>query len=113
MVGRAGEAGSGHAGSARPAGPRQTAINRLSDIDDTAPEVHRRLVEGYRLTSPAQKLHRVEALTHGVQHQALARIRAQHPGAGERELKLRLASLWLPADLMRSAFGWDPAIQGY
>ena len=86
---------------------------RFTDIDDTAPEAHRVLVEGYRLMSPAQKMRRMESLNHGVQQLALARIRAQHPDADEEELKLRLASLWLPADLMRSAFGWDPAIQGY
>lgn len=86
---------------------------KLADIDDTAPEVQRLLVEGYRRMSPAQKLQRMVALTHGVQQMSLARIRVQHPDADERELKLRLASLWLPADLMRNAFGWDPAVQGY
>ena len=85
----------------------------LAECDDTAPEVLRLMVEGYRRMSPAQKLARVVALTHGVQQMALARIRAQHPDADEREQKLRLASLWLSADLMRSAFGWDPAIEGY
>ncbi|MCK6527563.1 hypothetical protein L6R50_08355 [Myxococcota bacterium] len=63
--------------------------------------------------TPAQKLRLVVALTHGVQQVALARIRAQHPGAGEHELKMRLASLWLPGDLMRDVFGWDPAVHGY
>ena len=51
-------------------------------------------------------------LTHGVQQMALARIRAQHPAADEGELKLRLASLWLPSDVMREVFGWDLATKG-
>lgn len=81
--------------------------------DDTSPEVQRLMIAGYRRMSPAQKLQRVVALTQGVQQMALARIRLQHPGADEREQKLRLASLWLPPELMRDAFGWDPAVKGY
>jgi hypothetical protein len=64
---------------------------KLTECDDTAPEVLRLMVEGYRRMSPAQKLARVVALTQGVQQMALARIRAQHPDADEREQKLRLA----------------------
>ena len=86
---------------------------KFAECDDTAPEVLRLMVEGYRRMPPAQKLARVVALTQGVKQMALARIRAQHPDADEREQKLRLASLWLSADLMRSAFGWDPAVEGY
>jgi hypothetical protein len=35
-------------------------------------------------------------------------VRSRHPGAGERELFLRAASLRLPRDLMIRAYGWDP-----
>ena len=85
---------------------------KFASPNDTAPEVERILVEGYRRMSPAQKLQRVVELTRGVQQMALARIRAQHPAADDRELKLRLASLWLPADVMREVFGWDLATEG-
>ncbi len=86
---------------------------RFATIDDTPPEVQRILIEGYRRMSLAQKLQRMVALTQGVQQLALARIRAAHPAASEREQQLRLASLWLPADIMRDVFDWDPAVRGY
>ena len=82
-------------------------------LDDTSPEARQVLIEGYRRMNSAQKLRRVVELTHAVQQLAITRIRAEHPEAGEREVMLRLASLWLPAELMREAFGWDPAIEGY
>jgi hypothetical protein len=43
---------------------------------------------------------------------ALARLREQYPEVCERELALRLASLWIPRDLMIRAFGWDPDERG-
>jgi hypothetical protein len=81
--------------------------------EDTSLEAEAILIQGYRRMSPAQKLHRVEDLTRTVQLMALARIRTQHPNATEREVKLRLASLWLDAETMRTIFGWDPSVQGY
>jgi len=60
----------------------------------------------------AQKLQRVVDLTRAVQLLALGRIRARHPEADERELRLRLASLWIDRDLMLKAFGWDPGAEG-
>ena len=81
--------------------------------EDTSLEAEAILIQGYRRMSPAQKLRRVEDLTHTVQLVALARIRAQYPNASKRELKLRLASLWLDAETMRTVFGWDPSVQGY
>lgn len=44
---------------------------------------------------------------------ALAGVRSRHPQADERECLLRIASLYLPTDLMRKAFGWDPDEKGY
>jgi hypothetical protein len=29
-------------------------------------------------------------------------------GMSEREIRLRLASTWLPADVLRRVFDWDP-----
>ncbi len=86
---------------------------KRSAIDDTSAEVRDRLVEGYRAMTPAQKFRRIVELNHAVQQMAIARIRAEHPDADEREVKMRLASLWLPADLMREAFDWDPEVEGY
>ena len=82
-------------------------------FDDTSPEAEEVLIEGYRRMSPASKLQKVGELTRAVQQMALARIRAEHPAADARELRLRLASLWIDADTMRAAFGWDPDREGY
>ena len=94
-------------------GPDYTGAMKPAAIADTPPSVREFMIDGYRRMSPAQKLQRVVALTQGVQQMALARIRAQHPHADEHEMKLRLASLWLPAEVMRSAFGWDSSVEGY
>jgi hypothetical protein len=63
--------------------------------------------------TPAEKLARVSEMTLAVQQLAMARIRAQHPDETEAEWRLRLASLWLPADIMLRVFGWDVSERGY
>jgi hypothetical protein len=80
---------------------------------DTAPDVERLLIKGYRGMTPAEKLGRVAALNHALVALATARLRAQY-GAdlSQRELRLRLAALRLDANLMRDVFGWDPAVHG-
>lgn len=75
---------------------------------DTTPEVEALLIEGYRRMTPAAKLARVQALTLAVQELALLDVRRRYPEASPREQALRVAARWLPADLMRRAFGWDP-----
>ncbi|MES1243019.1 MAG: hypothetical protein ABUT39_15490 [Acidobacteriota bacterium] len=81
---------------------------------DTPPEIEEILLEGYRRMTPQQKLARVMDLNRAAQEMAAARIRADYgPGLSERELRLRLASLWLDRETMIRAFGWDPEIEGY
>lgn len=63
--------------------------------------------------TPQQKLRCVSDMTKAVQCMALARIRKQHPGIPERELRLRLASLWLDRETMIRVFDWDPEREGY
>jgi hypothetical protein len=70
-------------------------------------------IEAYRRMTPTQKLEIVCALNETVNALALTDIRRRHPHAGERELMLRLASRSLPPDLLRNAFGWDVAVEGY
>jgi hypothetical protein len=42
------------------------------------------------------------------------RIQARYgPDLSERELRLRLAALWLDRETMIDAFGWDPEVEGY
>lgn len=81
---------------------------------DTPPEIEEILLEGYRRMSPREKLERVMDLNRSAQEMAAARIRAQYgPDLSDRELRLRLAALWLDRETMVRAFGWDPEIQGY
>lgn len=76
---------------------------------DTHPVVEAILLEGYRRMSPAEKLERVQALNESVLQLAAARVRAEHPGVEDLELRLRVAALWLDRETMIRAFGWDPA----
>ena len=79
---------------------------------DTSPEAEAVLIEGYARMTAAQKAERVRQMTQAVQQMALARLRDQYPTASDRELQLRLASLWISRELMIKAFGWDPKVQG-
>ena len=80
---------------------------------DTRPEVIGRLLDGYRRMTPAQKVARVVDLSAASRQMAAARIRNQHPGLDDAEIKLRLASLVLGRDLMMRAFSWDPVREGW
>jgi hypothetical protein len=81
---------------------------------DTAAEVEERLVEEYRRMSPGQRLMMAMEMNRAVQQMAAARIHAQYgPDLPERELRLRLAALWIDRDTMMRAFGWDPLVKGY
>ena len=71
------------------------------------------MISGFRKMEPWKKLALSEAMTQTVIQLAAARIRKQHEGISERELRLRLASLWLDRDTMVKAFGWDPEKEGY
>ena len=59
------------------------------------------------------KLDQVRSMTLSIQQLALTRIRETYPSATEHELRLRLASLWLPEDIMRDVFGWDVRANGF
>ena len=70
------------------------------------------LVAGYRRMNAAEKLRRVQALNETALQFAAARLRQEHPGIDERELRLRLAARWLDRATMIRAFGWDPELHG-
>ena len=67
--------------------------------EDTSPDAERVLIEGYRRMTAARKAAQVASLTKAVQQLALARLRSEDPGASERDLRLRLAALWLTPEL--------------
>ena len=81
-------------------------------LDDTHPTIQRMLLDGYRRMTPAEKLRRVEELNELALQLAAARVKRERPGIDDRELRLRLASLWLDRDSMIRAFGWDPDLHG-
>lgn len=81
---------------------------------DTSPEVEQRLIDEYRRMSPGQRLMMAMEMNRAVQELAASRIRAQYgPDLPERELRLRLAALWIDRETMIRAFGWDPQVEGY
>lgn len=81
-------------------------------VQDTHPEIERRMLDGYRRMTDAQKLLRVDALTRASRQLALVRIREEHPTADARELQLRLAALRFDRATMIRAFHWDPHEHG-
>lgn len=81
---------------------------------DTDPATEAIQIEGYRRMAPAEKMRIVEDLNRAVRELAAAGIRSRHGrNLPERELRLRLAALWLDRDTMIRAFGWDPETEGY
>ena len=81
---------------------------------DTPPEIEEILLERYRQMTPFEKLMQVFELNRMAQQRAALRLQAQYgPDLSERELRLRLAALWLDRETMIEAFGWDPEIEGY
>jgi hypothetical protein len=89
------------------------AISLQVPISDTDPRIEARVIEGYRAMTPGQKLLRVQEMNEAVLELAAARIRAQYGPVSDRELRLRLAALWLDRETMIRAFGWDPTEHGY
>lgn len=81
---------------------------------DTPPEIEEMVLELYRQMSPGEKLRAVQEMNRTVQLMALAGIRSRHGSdLSERELRLRLAALWLDRETMIEVFNWDPEIEGY
>ncbi len=95
------------------------SFNVLSDsgslrmASDTSREADEILIHGYRAMEPQKRLVQAVAMSGAVVRLAEARIRKEHVGISERDLRMRLASLWLDPDIMVRAFGWDPRKEGY
>ena len=81
--------------------------------NDTSPSIQAVLIAGYRRMTPKGKIKRVNELTRAIQQLAIARIRHQSVDIPERELQMRLASLWLTRETMIRVFHWDPEKEGY
>jgi hypothetical protein len=93
---------------------RRASAAMKTQSPDTPPEIEEILLERYRRMTPLEKLMQVFELNHMAQSMAAMRIQARYgPNLSERELRLRLASLWLDRKTMIAAFGWDPEVEGY
>ncbi len=71
------------------------------EVNDTHPEVERILIEGYRRMTVAEKWQRVSELNQRDEIFATAVLKKQYPQASENEIRLRVASRRIPAELMR------------
>jgi hypothetical protein len=72
---------------------------------DTSPEAEKVMVDLLRRASSARKWQMVEDCNRAAKDAALARLRATYPTDSERQLRRRLASLWLGDELASKAFG--------
>jgi hypothetical protein len=82
-------------------------------LSDTSPDAAEMMIRGYREMKPGRKMILAGAMSRAVMQLAAARIRKAHSGITDRELLLRLASLWLDRETLIRAFGWDPLKEGY
>ena len=76
--------------------------NRLTA--DSSEDAERRLIEGWRAMSAAQKLALVSTMSQTVRELALAGIRQRYPLAMPREQLLRLAIVTLGPELALAAY---------
>jgi hypothetical protein len=81
--------------------------------NDTDRKVQALLIEGYRRMSEAERLQKVFELNRLLVKLMEAEVRHRHQNADERETRLRVASRWLPSELMQKAFGWNPKERGF
>jgi hypothetical protein len=63
--------------------------------------------------TPLEKLNRACDLSQATRQMAASRIRRMYPGAGDHQVRLRVAALTLGRDTMVRVFGWDPDKEGW
>ena len=82
-------------------------------LNDTDKKVQALLIEGYKRMTEAERLQKVFELNRLLVKLMEAEVRHRYPNADEREIRLRVASRWLPSELMQKAFGWNPKERGF
>lgn len=85
-------------------------MNAAEESDAIAERI---LIDGYRSMPVERKLRQVGELSELVRKLAFHEIRTRYPHVPERHIRLRLASRWIPAELMKAAFGWNVEKEGY
>ena len=81
-------------------------------IPDTHPDAEKVYIDLLRKFTISKKLNMVKEITFSCQQIALTGIKERYPGADEKEIRLRLAALWLPKDIMLRVFSWNVAEKG-
>jgi hypothetical protein len=67
---------------------------------DTSYEAEQILIEHYRKMEPWQKIEKMRQLNDFAARAIFAEVQSRYPDAPEREIWLRVASRYIPADLM-------------
>lgn len=80
---------------------------------DTDPVAERILIEGIRKMTPAQKMRQIVDMNRYGYELALADVRRRYPDDTPMEWDLRVASRYIPPDLMKKVFDWDVDEKGY
>jgi hypothetical protein len=75
---------------------------------DTSPEAWRVFLDLVRRATPGERMQRALELSDMVRAFAEAGMRQRYPGAGEREIFLRMAQLYLGEELARQVYGELP-----
>jgi hypothetical protein len=76
--------------------------------EDTSAEAWERVIEWNRNASFDEKFNLVFEWTEFLIKASEAGVRADYPGASEREVFLRAAARRLGNDLVKKAYSWDP-----
>jgi hypothetical protein len=82
----------------------------FEDTDEKAEQI---LVELARKTPIWKKFRQVSDTSETVRAFALAGLKRRYPHASEKEIRLRLAALFLDRDTVIKVYGWDPEKEGY
>jgi len=78
------------------------------DYTDTDPRAMEVWLQLQREMNPADKLISILDASGLVLQMYEAGVRLQYPGAGDREVLVRVAARHLPRELVIRAYGWDP-----
>jgi len=78
------------------------------DYTDTDPRAMEVWLQLQREMNPADKLISILDASGLILQMYEAGVRLQYPGAGDREVLVRVAARHLPRELVIRAYGWDP-----
>jgi hypothetical protein len=78
--------------------------------EDTSPKALEVFIGLHRKMTPSQRLSHVFELTEFQEGLQRASVRSMYPGAGEREVFLRVAARRLDRETMIKVYSWDPLL---